>query len=294
MFGIAAGGDPGNHVVAPVGREGLDEHELRLLVPGEGEGDVVGLHQLPVAGEDLLRQGPEILLVVKDLHVVHVVGQILDRLDLEHVLRVADVLLEGGRHLLERLEEVGEGAGVGLDNGIVGVDEVERGGALVGVDDDLDAVADVVDAPGDVLQSGGTRRKRLAVGEVVANGVGVDDPVEAVIGGDDVGIVVLQQEGRDAPHPLLDLTVHHDPGLIVDVLAEEQVRLAKANGEGEAGEQAIERDAAVAVVGAVDVRVGRRVVELCEAAVDVDHVVGQLPIVDLGAIDLQVDDAFGR
>ena len=54
-----------------------------------------------------------------------------------------DELLGHGR---QRLEQVGEDAAVGGGDRLVGIDQEEADGAVVGVDHDLDAVADVVRA----------------------------------------------------------------------------------------------------------------------------------------------------
>ena len=62
----------------------------------------------------------------------------------EQVLRVPQVLAQLGRHLRAGREEVAERALPRLDDRVVGVVDVERDRAVVGVDDGLDAVADVV------------------------------------------------------------------------------------------------------------------------------------------------------
>ena len=94
----------------------------------------------------LLRDRPDILAVVEDLRVAHVVGAVNRRLDVEQVLGIADVRLQRRRHRVERLEERREGLSVGLDQGVVGVRDVELGGAVISIDHDLHRVADVVDA----------------------------------------------------------------------------------------------------------------------------------------------------
>ena len=64
----------------------------------------------------------------------------------EDVLGIPDVGAQADRHFVERLEERGKGAAIGARDRVVRLGEVEVGGAVIGVDDDLDGVADVADA----------------------------------------------------------------------------------------------------------------------------------------------------
>ena len=67
------------------------------------------------------------------------------RLQVEKVPWVADMRLQPGRHLAERLEQPGKHRAIGVGQGIFVIDLIERGGALVGVDHDLHRVPSVVD-----------------------------------------------------------------------------------------------------------------------------------------------------
>ena len=58
---------------------------------------------------------------------------------------IAHVRAQRRRHLGERLEQAGEDPRVGGRNRIAGIRQVDRGRAVVGVDDDLHRVADVVE-----------------------------------------------------------------------------------------------------------------------------------------------------
>ena len=76
--------------------------------------DVVRRHRPSAAGVQLVggdwlaRKLPKILAIVEYLRHVHVVGAVLERLNLEQVLGVADVLLKIGRHRGERLDSEGK------------------------------------------------------------------------------------------------------------------------------------------------------------------------------------------
>ncbi len=115
-----------------------------------------GLHQF-------LRDVPQVLAVVEDLRIAHVVGGVHIRLVQKQRLRVAPVLAQHLRHRLRRFEEVGEDARIGGGDGVIRVDQIKVNLACIGVDGDFDAVADVVDAA-----------ERFGVGEVVRPGVGIE------------------------------------------------------------------------------------------------------------------------
>ena len=97
---------------------------------------------------ELVRHLPPILAVVEGRGIGHVVGAVHLGLDGEQVLGIADVTLQIRRHLAAVLEQAGQHLPIGLDDRIVGVEDVERDRAVIGVDDRLDRVAQVVAAAG--------------------------------------------------------------------------------------------------------------------------------------------------
>ena len=91
------------------------------------------------------------------------------------------------------------------------IHDIEGDRAVVGIDDHLDRVANVVDPVAE----------RLAVGIAVARRIGVHDPVElAVIAHDDIGILVEGQERRQQRHALLDVAPPEQLAFRLDVLAQ--------------------------------------------------------------------------
>ena len=80
------------------------------------------------------------------------VGAIHLRLDEEEVFRIADMPLQVLRHRRQRLEQAWKDAVVGRGDRVRAVDDVKVDRAVVGVDDDLDRVADVVE-----IRAGGRR-----------------------------------------------------------------------------------------------------------------------------------------
>src|SRR5262245_18367006 len=103
---------------------------------------------------------------------------------------------EGRWSLGDRREEIVENLTPGIGNRVGFGGAIERRRAVVGIDNDLDAVADVVHS----VSSGGVR-------EEVGLGVGVDDPIEAAIGDYQIGIVVEAEEGRDGLDPIDDVAM---------------------------------------------------------------------------------------
>ena len=144
------------------------------------------------------------------------VAQVDLRLQTEEVLRVADVLAQRRGHLVERREEVREDRGVRLEQRLVRLHRVEVRLAGVGVDDDLDAVADVVDAVGPV-------RVRDAVGRRV----GVLHPVHVALVDDDVRVGIEPEERRDLADALLDVAAVDEAAVVVERARDEDVAVAE-------------------------------------------------------------------
>ncbi len=174
---------------------------------GELHEDEVGLHGhdgLVAVGVGAVfgGDGPEVFAVEEDLGVGHVVEAVDLRLQGEDVFGVADVAAEVRGHGAGVFEEAGEDAAVGGDDGVGRVEDVEGGGAVVGVDDDFDAVADVVYGVVAEAVVGG-------VGVGVGGGVGVDDPGEAaVVADDEVGVLVEGEEGGKGRDAIADVAAH--------------------------------------------------------------------------------------
>jgi len=110
--------------------------------------------------------GPEVLLVVEDLRILHVIGAVHPRLDREQSRGVADMASERLRHFRQGLEHAGKDLGVGLQDRIGRIAHVKPHRSIIGVDHRLDGVADVIPhIPG-----------RLRVGETIRDRVAVDEP----------------------------------------------------------------------------------------------------------------------
>ena len=98
MGRIVAGGNPGHHIV-PVGRhKGLDQQIFCFRLTRQPEQHVVRFHGLLCLIKHLDRNGPQIFPVIEDLDVGHVVGQVLEGLNLKQIFRVADVDKQRLRH----------------------------------------------------------------------------------------------------------------------------------------------------------------------------------------------------
>ena len=125
------------------------------------------------------------------------------------------------------------------------------------------------------------RAIRFAVWKAIADGVGVQIPEEfAFFGDDDVGIVIVLEEGRHLVDALEDVASPEQLAIGVDILVEQDVDIGKAQGK----EQAIHEghvDAGAGIEAGGDIAVAVRIVELRLLGVADDIVVGPLTEVDL-------------
>ena len=277
MRRVRAGREPGDHVVAMRGRQRRQQQELEPGLARHPDQDVVGLdHDLPAAVL-LLRDLPEVLAVVEHVRHGHVVEGVLARLDREQVLGIAQMRLEVGRQRVERLEGAGEGRGVDAEHGVLRVDRVEAHVPLVGVDHDLDRVADVADPA----------LGRLGIRKALGRRVGVLDPDQAPLVDHEVGVAIEDEERRDLADPVLDLAPELDPAVLVQVVRDQKVDVELVPGIDQPLERGVEQHAAVAVVARVDVVVALRIVELAHARVDEPVAQLLLAVVDRGLRHLE-------
>ena len=282
MGTVAARRQPRTHVVAVVGSKGQQQHELLVLLPGQAHDGVVRLHLALFLVHRADRDAQQVLLVVEDLRVLHVVGGVHLRLHLEKVLRIADVGEQRVGHGRYRLEQARKPAGVSLDHGVVGIGDVEVHRAVVGIHHGLHRVAHVV---ADALGGLGVR---IAVG----CGVAVDDPEEASLRRHhQVGVLVEVEERRQLPHPVVNPAVVEDAALRGEVVRQRDAQGRETRREQELAPERAQRNAALALVGRVDVLVAGRVIELARLGVHEHVVVGHFAEVDPRALHL--DEAVG-
>src|SRR5262245_52321174 len=102
---------------------------------------------------------------------------------------------EPRRHRLNWAEQAWKRRVIDTQDRVLRIDGVEGHVALIGIDDDLDRVADVAEAAG-----GG-----LGVRKALADRVRVLDPEQVAIINHQIGIVVKGQEWREPGYPSLDL-----------------------------------------------------------------------------------------
>ena len=136
--------DPGDHVRPPGRDHRLEQEEFDAILVGQPHLDVVRLRRQGLLAR-LDRHRPQVVGAEELLGVRDVVAPEHGGLDVEQVFRDAEVGGEVGRHRRDRFEQRGEDALVGADDRIRRVVDVEVHRAVVGVDRDLDAVADVVE-----------------------------------------------------------------------------------------------------------------------------------------------------
>ncbi len=277
---VAPAGHPAHHVALAGGREGEHQEVLRLLLARQGHDDVVTVHGLCHVAVDLGRALPQVLLVVEDLRVGHVIRLVLGRLDVEQVDRVPHVGPERLGHLREVAEQRREDGPGHQDQGVAHVGHVERGRAVVRVDGDLDGIADVVDGLGDRRPVG---REDRRVRKQVRRRVGVEDPDDAALVDDGIHVAVVGEERRQAPDHAADVAAPEDARLVREAARQKDVPVAEVIGKEEPPQQGVHRDARLAgVMGGAGARLGR-IVELVLPGLDEDVVVGQFAEVDARA-----------
>ncbi len=283
MLAVAARHHPGGQVVLAAGREGQHLDELVARLARQPHDRVIRLHGHRLAFHLDGRHLPLVLLVVEDFRVRHVERRVDRGLDGEDVLGVPDVAPERGRHLVQGREQAGEHVGQRGDDRVAGIREVEGDLAVVGIDDDLHRVPDVVDAAGG-------RRVRIAR----TRGVGVPDPAQSPVGHDQVRVRVVGEERCDRGHPLTNLPVEHHASLGADVVAQQDLQRAESKAEQQLSPEALDRHATLTRIGRKDVVVALRVVELLGLRANEDIVVRPFPVVERRLVQREVHGRFGR
>ena len=151
VLAIGARRQPRNRVLLVLRGEGQHEEELLYLLTGQAHDDVVGLKALRPSPVYLLGYRPQVLFAVAHPDIPHVVPQIHLSLHQEHVLRIAQVRADVLRHFIKRGKQGGVDALVRLDHRVIRLYDVHGHRTVVGVDDYLHAVADVVGSVGERL-----------------------------------------------------------------------------------------------------------------------------------------------
>jgi hypothetical protein len=176
--------------------------------------------------------------------------------------------------------------------------DIEIDAARIGIDGGLDGVAHVVARAGAGIGIGIPFRRRVAV----------EHPDErAVVGDDQVGVLVIMQEGREALGALEDAAINQQAALRLDVRGEQYLGLAEAQGKEQSPPPSIDGDSSVTLVGGGNVLVTSGVIELLGARAHEAIVVGQLAIIDFRPLnadggcgdrgnvtDKQIRQAFAR
>ena len=204
----------GRHVLLRLRSERHHVDELgALLRVRQVEYVVARIHLDIVHAVDLVSDIPQVLLLVEDLDLVHVVLAVYLCLDLEHRVRVPQVCLHLIRDLIIRSEQLRIDLFVCLSDRIGLIHDVESSAAVVCVHDDLDGVSDVVGRTDSVRVT----VVRLGVRILAACCVSIQYPVELAVNDGHVRILFI----REVRHDLLDsahnISYEHDLRLARDV-----------------------------------------------------------------------------
>ena len=151
------------------------------------------------------------------------------------------------------MKRSGKALPVGLQDRVGRVDDVEVDGAVVGVDDDLDGVADVVEPVIEVGALEPVDRRPLRVRVPVRRRVGVEDPLDATVDDDRIRVLVEGQERRQRTGPVVDVAHVVDATVGPQVPGEHGVEVAEAESEGGPPEERADADPVGTAVGRGDV-----------------------------------------
>ena len=203
------------------------------------------------------------------------------------------MLLQGLRHGGERREQLGERLRVGLEQGILAGHRIQGHLAVVGVDDCLHRVANVVDPSEVILRHHAA--DPLRVGVLVGGGVTVDDVHDAAVDDDGIRVGVEREERRNCLDSLAHIALEDDPRVALDEGGDERIDAAEAQRERATPDERAHRDArrlAVACLAEVGRgRLTRSRVDTDLVAIGVDDRVAAevLAEVNLRTIDREVE-----
>src|SRR5208283_5384889 len=103
-----------------------------------------------------------------------------------------------------------------------GIRYVEVRRPVVGVDDDLHRISDVICS---------FIRKGLGIGEPIACRVSVLHPEEPPVADYHIGVMVQAEEGGNCPNAVLDVATEQNTTFARDVVGEEDVQVVEIPGE---------------------------------------------------------------
>ncbi len=223
---IASDDHQGSQVVPPFGTHGAEQQKIKPGRRDQVKGQVVrgDVHWL-LAAVDLCKI-PHVLLLVKHLRVALLVLGVDRCLQGENVHGVADLGQQLRRHLGAASKEARIDPAVSGDDGVVGLEDVIIDRAVVGVHHDLHRVADVVRP---VL----ARIIGCCVGVHVGGGVPVLNPVEALIGHDQIRVPVEGDERGEDLDAFQDVLPEQDAAVGIGLGREKDVPVAEMVGEHE-------------------------------------------------------------
>ena len=120
VIAVASRGHPTDQIVLAPRSERKNQQKLRRFLPGQSGHDVSGLHGFGLRrlAEQVMRDIPDVFLVVKHLRVVHVKCPVGLGLRLKQGFGIAGVAAQVGRHFGSGLEQFWEKMLVGLNDGI--------------------------------------------------------------------------------------------------------------------------------------------------------------------------------
>ena len=229
---------------------------MRTRIPGHLQGQVVGRNQLVTIISRVIRNRPDIVTGIEAIRVRHVVLIQHGALNIEHVSRVTHVAHQRSVHLTVALHRARENTLPRLQHRILLIPRVQGHRTVIRVHGSLHRVTDVVHRVRTLSTRSGCRvlGATLRVGELIARGVGIHDPLHAVIHNRRVRLRIHAQVRRHLTHTIQRVAFVQDLRALTHRIRKQNVRGLELNRVGQASQQRI--NARTTVTGESVLRIG--------------------------------------
>jgi hypothetical protein len=186
------------------------------------------------------------------------------------------VALQVFRHCAAVLEQTGQHLPISPDDRIALVEDVERHRAVIGVDDRLDGVPQIVPA----VELWQRAVIAIAVGIVRRGGIGIDDIGIMVPVRDDIRITVKDQEWRQPFDPLDNIPPQQHPAFGDKISGNEEPRPVALMGDDELAPEAGKGNSTVSIINRLGIHLALRKIEFLFGGPHIDPVPRQGTVID--------------
>ena len=130
----------------------------------------------------------------------------------------------------------------------------------------------------------------MRIGKAVGRRIAIHEPQEPSLFADhQIGILVELEKRRDFLHPVSNLPIEENPRIGRNIVREDDFQTSEVGGEKELARKRQAGDTTAAGIGGHDVLFARRIIEFLGFSSDEDVIIGNLPEINFGTGDLQID-----